>query len=110
MNCDHVQSRLLDHLYGLLDDAEQQELLAHLGACPTCQAALEQARHQQHALSLAAKSDFSHVRFEPPAAPLSAVSEPTIQLKRPAAPRRHWGRWAVAAAVLLAVGAGVSLA
>ena len=110
MNCEHAQPLLLQQLFGLLDDAEQQELTTHLDTCPACQAALEQARQQQLVLSLAAKGDFSNVRFEPPTVPLRHPdSEATQALVKPVAPRRRWGRWAVAAAVLLAVGAGVAL-
>jgi hypothetical protein len=103
-DCNHYQSLLLEHLYGLLDDADGRDLQDHLGSCPACQASLERARHDQHMLAAAAKEEFPALRFEAPA------EEPAPEVvplpERTAAPRpaRRWARWAVAAALLLAVG------
>ena len=38
--CEHYQGQLLAHLYDLLEEAERQELQAHLDQCAGCQAAL----------------------------------------------------------------------
>jgi hypothetical protein len=104
-DCTHYQSLLLEHLYALLDDAEDRELLDHLAACPACRASLDTARRQQHLLATAAKQAFPAVRFEAPAGEEAAPA--VIPLPEPAAaPRRarRWGRWAVAAALLVAAG------
>jgi anti-sigma factor RsiW len=100
-DCTNYQPLLLDHLYGLLDDAENQALLDHLGACPACQASLDRARRQQRLLAAAAKQAFPAVRFEAPAR--EEVAPEVIALPVPRRARR-WGRWAVAAALLLAAG------
>jgi hypothetical protein len=105
-DCTHYQSLLLDHLYGLLDDAENQAILNHLGACAACQASLEGARRQQRLLAAAAKQAFPAVRFEVPARE-EAVPE-VIPLPQPRRARR-WGRWAVAAAALLLVAGGLGV-
>ena len=103
-DCNHYQTLLLEHLYGLLDDADNQALLDHLGSCGACQAALDKARHQQSLLATAAKEAFPSVRFEPPAeeAPAEVIPLPQLAERKPTA--RRWVRWAAAAAVLLAIG------
>jgi anti-sigma factor RsiW len=104
-DCNHSESLLLEHLYGLLDDADERALQDHLAGCPACRAALERARGQQRLLAAAAKGEFPAVRFEPPAEEEHAPE--VVSLPSPAAaPRRarRWGRWAVAAALLLAAG------
>src|SRR5438105_4361752 len=105
LDCNHYQTLLLEHLYGLLDDADTRMLQDHLGSCAACQAALDKARHQQQMLATAAKEAFPSVRFEAPAeeAPVEVIPLPQQPV---AAPRRarNWGRWAAAAAVLLALG------
>jgi alpha-2-macroglobulin-like protein len=99
--CEHYQSQLLDHLYDLLEPAEQEDLKKHLDTCPGCQAALARAQAHQRVLARAAKSKFPSVRFQPPE--IVPAPEPTeVQ----PAPRRawDWGPWVVAASVLLVVG------
>jgi hypothetical protein len=105
-HCNHHQSQMLEHLYGLLDDAESRPLLDHLAGCPVCQSALEKARHQQRLFAAAARQEFPGVRFEPPAdepapvaLPLPAPAERDLVRRG-----RRWGRWAVAAALLIAAG------
>jgi anti-sigma factor RsiW len=105
--CDLCQAQLLDHLYGLLDDAERDAQAAHLEGCEACRAALAAARTQQALLAEAAKTAFPEVRFEPPATPAPEARPPSIKLARPEPARRPWRRWAVAAAVVLAL-AGVA--
>jgi hypothetical protein len=103
--CDDYQNQLLDHLYGLLDGPEREALVEHLDGCASCREALAAAEAQQALLAAAAKTRFPEVRFEPPAVPVAAsqpISVPFVQPPRPA--RRNWRRWAVAAAVLLALG------
>jgi uncharacterized membrane protein YqjE len=99
--CDACQGQLLDHLYGLLDDAQGEALLAHLSGCAACREALAAAEAQRSQLAAAAKTSFPAVRFEPPAQSSLALA-PLVQPPRPA--RRSWRRWAAAAAVLLALG------
>jgi hypothetical protein len=104
MTCETCQALLLPHLYGLLDDAERQEVVGHLAGCGGCAAAVERARQQQQTLAAAAKSSFPDVRFAPVDRP-AAASAPTLKFEgaAPARPRR-WARWAVAACVLLLLG------
>ena len=112
-SCETCQVQLLEYLYGLLEDADRQALEAHLAACPACQAELAKTRSQQHLFAAAAKMEFPGVAFQPPApvappeaitaapasVPFAARSNPTVA-KKPV----KWGRWAVAAAMLLALG------
>ncbi len=94
--CHDYQVRMLEYLYGLLDDAEAGGLLAHVAGCEGCRAAHEEARRQQGLLAKAALVSFPEVRFEPPA------DEPiSLPLPAPSSPLRRI-RWAAAAAVLLA--------
>src|SRR5438094_59203 len=58
MNCETCQPRLLHHLYGLLEGAEADAVLAHLDGCPACQA------------------------------PHSPATAPTLQVEAAARPRR----------------------
>ena len=101
-SCANFQSQLLDHLYELLDTAENRALQDHLSLCPDCQAALAAARGQQRLLAVAAKEAFPRVAFTPP--PVGAVPReeriPVVATLRP-----RWVQWAAAAAlVLFAVG------
>jgi len=107
--CHGCQEVLLDYLYELLDEQEQREVEKHLAGCSTCQQALQVARSQQQLLRRAARLSFPQVRFQPPAdQPLAgrpAAASPLLPLpKRPIRPRFST-RWAVAAALLLAVSA-----
>src|SRR5262245_48990837 len=117
-SCETYQAQLLDHLYGLLEPEDSRALEEHLGACPGCQAALAHAREQKQLLAAAARSKFPGVRFEEPPAPAPAEAEVTRPVPPEAPPvvpirtvpvRVNWGRWAVAAGVLLAV-AGIGTA
>jgi hypothetical protein len=108
--CESCQSRLLHHLYGLLDETERAGLLAHLNSCPACQAALDRARTQQQILAAAAKGgDFPDVRFTPVSTQRPTI---TLQITPPATQvrRRAWARWAVAACILLLLGSAASFA
>jgi hypothetical protein len=104
--CELYQALLLEYLYDLLEGHERQSLETHLAACAGCRAALEKAKHQQHLLAAAAKTEFAGVRFQAPA--ISDAGPATIPM--PVAVRKarpSFRRWALAAAaVLLAVGIG----
>ncbi len=101
-SCESCQNLLLESLYGLLDDADQQPLQAHLVGCAACQAALAQVQKQQHLFAAAAKLEFPAVRFVEPAK--EPAPAPRLPLPKPAAVR-PWRRWASAAALwLTAVG------
>ncbi|MBY0455747.1 MAG: zf-HC2 domain-containing protein, partial [Gemmataceae bacterium] len=131
MNCEHCRNLLLDHLYGLLDEADTQAVRAHLQTCPACEAARADTARVQGLFAQAAKSSFPHTRFTPPAPALSHDTLPDTSKETPKAqPARapspkfapalatlaDGGRakgfarraarvlpWAVAAAVLLAI-------
>ncbi len=108
-DCQQYQTLLLEHLYGLLDNAEDRAVLDHLGTCSACQVALATARHEQALLATAAKQEFPAVRFDPPSAAAERPA-PQPQLAEEEAPApvvfrpAVWRRWAVAAAIVLALG------
>src|SRR5262245_46233657 len=102
LGCHGCQEMMLDHLYDVLDDADQRTFLDHLAGCPACQAALEHARAHKALLGRAARLHFPEVTFTPPA------DEPAVLPLRPA-PRRRWVGWAAAAGVLLAALTGLGV-
>jgi hypothetical protein len=108
--CDTCQNKLLDHLYGLLDEAESAAVTEHLGGCAACQAALAAAQGQRQLLTVAARAEFPSVRFEPPAVSAPVAVPESLPLLQPAPARRAWRRWALAASILLVLGgmAGVA--
>lgn len=99
--CEHIQAALLDYLYEVLDPAPAHDLEAHLIACPACQQALVRARGQQELLASATRVPCPTVRFDAPPPPTAAPLPPP-------ASRAWWrpsmARWAVAAAILVALG------
>ncbi|AMV23607.1 hypothetical protein VT84_04295 [Gemmata sp. SH-PL17] len=119
MNCEHCQTLLLDHLYGLLEGSEAAEVDAHLANCPQCSDARAETARVQGLFARAAKSAFPNTKFEPPApAPQKShtrtptLAAPSVPLSQ--APADHQsGRmlrrlavalpWAVAVAVLIAI-------
>jgi hypothetical protein len=105
--CELYQALLLEYLYDLLEGHERQSLETHLAECAGCRAALETAKQQQQLLAKAAKTEFAGVRFQAPAA--SEPAPATIPMPSPVRKSRPtFRRWALAAAVLLAVGVGGS--
>lgn len=98
--CKQCQDLMLEYLYDLLEGAERQEFLDHLGQCAACQAALERARGQQKLLAAAARMPFPEVRFEPPRTEPAAPTVSAVVVKMPS--RRRWVHWAVAAGILIA--------
>jgi hypothetical protein len=100
-SCEQVRSQLLEHLYDLLEGEDGHALADHLDQCNNCQTELKHAREQMALIAEAAKQEFPHVHFIPPADEVDTAA-------RAARPSRFRFRWAVAAAVLLAVaGLGV---
>ncbi len=103
LTCDQCRAALLDRQYGLLDAAETAAAEAHLAACAACQA--EQARVERlgRLLSAAARTDFPDVRFVAPAVDAPAPVGYRTKGRRQ---RSYWSiaGWAVAAALLLALG------
>lgn len=100
--CEHCQSQLLGLVYDVLNEDEQRTCQEHLAGCDPCRAALDKARQQQAIMGWAAKMEFSAVRF---AAPSPSASVPTRILPRPRKPM-PWGRFAIAASILIVFGAG----
>jgi anti-sigma factor RsiW len=114
LTCDYCRTALLDRQYGLLDAAEAAAVNAHVAACPACQA--EQLRVERFGklLTAAARTEFPDVRFVAPSNELfRREAQPSADGGggRPPAAKRY-GAWAVAAAILLAVGipAGINIA
>jgi len=64
--CEHYHELLWDHLYGLLDAAEAQDLTAHLETCASCREALADAQRQQQLLARAARVVQDVPVFVPP--------------------------------------------
>ncbi|MFQ3652153.1 MAG: zf-HC2 domain-containing protein, partial [Gemmataceae bacterium] len=113
--CQRCQEQLLDHLYDLLPEPEQAQLLAHLDSCSACRQALATAHAQQRLLAAAAKRTFAEVRFQPPqptsVPPTARAPEPVAATVLPrAASQASVSRWyrraALAAGVLLCLGGG----
>ncbi len=106
ITCPRVRDRLDDYLGDALPLPERHAIEAHLAACAGCRAerdALEALRAETAALP---------VSIEPPRDiwmdidhGIDALGGHRLDVK----PRRSWRRFAVAAAVILAVGMGSSL-
>ncbi len=115
--CESCREQLLDHLYGLLEAADQAELDAHLRVCSACEAELAVARSQQSILKHAARAipnvpEFRMPMDEPASLPLAA-QETQPASSRPTPSRkslwtRPWVAWTAAAAIFVVVTAGVS--
>jgi hypothetical protein len=100
LSCATCCSQMLEYLYDLLEASERQAWEGHLKDCASCQVELARTKAQQQLLARAAKMDFAHVRFVPPAA-TATDRAPSLRLEtiRP----QLWRRWLAAASVLLAV-------
>ena len=73
MTCETCRDQLLDHAYGLLDEADAWPAEAHLRGCPECRAALEKA---VGLIASAAKTPHPNVTFTPPAPKSVPAPEP----------------------------------
>lgn len=90
---------MLEHAYGLLDDAEIAALQTHVAACPGCTDALAENMKLQTLLRHAAKLDFPEVSFQ----------APSVEVAKPVAPMKStWLPWMVAAGVLLLIGTPIA--
>ena len=104
-NCEARQALLLEYVFDLLDDGERRAVEAHLTECAACQAALARTQQQQRLLATAARLECPEVRFEAPVAEPVTVPETTpAVLPMPRRSAIRWRRWAVAAAILVAIG------
>src|SRR5665213_2756368 len=102
--CPECQAQMLEYLYDLLDEPERQAMQAHLTDCAPCRVGLAKAENQRNLLATAARMEFPNVRF---AVPVERIAPAVIPMTRPVKKARPWRRWAVAAAILLAL-AGLS--
>src|SRR5262245_59348212 len=93
--CHECQNLMLDCVYGLLDAPEADKLRAHAAECAACSTALADAGRMQGLFGKAAKLSFDNVHFR---TPQSELAQPRRTLAR------TWLPWAIAAAVLIAVG------
>jgi A-macroglobulin TED domain/Alpha-2-macroglobulin family len=119
LSCEHARAQMLDHLFGLLEEADDRAFQAHIVGCAACAAALRQERDFQGLLGRAARAEFPEVRFAAPAAAsaergarsaepetiaTSAVPSSALRVPRSSgrpSMQRIWTRWAVAAGLLL---------
>src|SRR5437763_1232886 len=109
LSCPECSERLLDYLYGLLDEPEAQALREHLSSCAACQQALAEAKAQQNLLAQAARKYADVPMFEVPADEAVTASPAVLPMQAPAIlpmptrRRMSWKRWvpAAAAAALL---------
>ena len=56
LECKSCHERLLDFVYGLLDEAEAADVRAHVAGCTACEAALTAAKAEQNLLAHAARA------------------------------------------------------
>ncbi|MCS6864416.1 MAG: zf-HC2 domain-containing protein [Gemmataceae bacterium] len=115
MNCQHCQSLLFDHLYGLLEANEEAAVDAHLSGCPTCTAQRATMARWQGLIATAAKSAFPHITFAPPTVPEPSLTTTPARSAPAGLPQTVGGLrartrrvaamipWAVAATILLAI-------
>jgi hypothetical protein len=115
LECKPCHERLLDFVYGLLDEPEAAEVRAHVTGCPACQAALTAVQAEQKLLAHAARAVRVVPEFAVPSETTPAREQQPAALPMAAAPtvkRSIWRHpiagWAIAAAILIAVGAPVS--
>lgn len=119
-HCDPFRDQLLDSLYGLLEEREQEELSAHLALCADCRDALVAAQAQQGLLARAARAVECVPEFATPAednhapapqpvltsaAPAPVAPQPRLRFR----PRTSWLAWSAAAAALLIAVGGTAL-
>jgi hypothetical protein len=97
--CTHCRDHLLDFVYGLMEEPEEQDMRAHLAVCPDCQQGLRAAQVQQSLLARAAQPIRAVAEFAPP------LEAPPARRRRVLRPLPTWT--AAAAAVMLAVGGGM---
>ena len=100
MTCEICRDQLLDHAYGLLDEADAWPAEAHLRGCPECRAARDRA---VGLIASAAKTSHPTVTFTPPAPKSVPAPEPLGAGVRTV--REAGLRWAIAASLLLSVAA-----
>ncbi|NBY01958.1 MAG: hypothetical protein EBQ87_08260 [Planctomycetes bacterium] len=65
-NCVNTEDKLLEFLYGLLDDKDQSLLSTHCAECVVCGEKLKKAQSQKDILVKASKAQFPEVKFTPP--------------------------------------------
>ncbi len=65
-NCINTEDKLLECLYGLLDDQDQALLSKHCAECVACGEKLKKAQLQKEILVKASKAQFPEVKFTPP--------------------------------------------
>jgi hypothetical protein len=118
MNCAECKELLMVHLEGLLEESEKQAVQEHLGQCETCRAELEELQTLQRRLvnngKVLAQSDLEDEVMN------RIIREQNVRLKstqgagtglriRRLIMRSSLGRFAVAAAVVVACAGGLYL-
>src|SRR4051812_16238134 len=112
--CERCRERLLDYVYGLLEEGELRPTREHLDACTQCQEALAAALKEQTLIARAARAvtevpEFILPTELTPAEPaLPATLPMPLELPKRSRWKRPWLAWTVAAAVLVALSAGIS--
>src|SRR5215510_4192213 len=106
ITCDYCRERLLDYVFGLLEESDLKETREHLNVCSECQAALAKAKSQASLMGRAAKAITEVAEFTLPSEKPAPLPD-TIPMELPVKPkrpiwRRAWVAWSAAAAVLIA--------
>ena len=108
-NCINTEDKLLEYLYGLLDDQDQSFLSSHCSTCVACGEKLKKAQVQKEILVKASKAQFPEVKFT---APIDNVKDnqqaKILQYGATAVPGMQNARiWMWVAASVLTLGIGV---
>ena len=114
-NCQNTEEKLLEHLYGLLDNHEQSLLVSHCANCAGCGERLKKATVQKEMLQKASKAQFPDLKFLPPQVVANQAPESKIlrygNRSIPSMQSARIWMWAVAAVLTLGIGvpAGVGI-
>jgi len=112
-NCINTEDKLLEYLYGLLDDQDQSLLSSHCAECVACGEKLKKAHLQKEILVKASKAQFPEVKFTPPKETLKDIQQAKIlQFGATAVPGMQNARiwmWMVASVLTLGIGVPAGL-
>jgi hypothetical protein len=116
--CNDCQSQTLDHLFGLLDEAQEREFQTHIVGCPLCATALGKEREFHGLICQAAKQSFPAVSFAAPQTAEAKAIAPNVPVTplatgkaktgvqpkvKPTSAKGpgNWTKWMVAASLVI---------